>query len=216
MTPPYEPQSIGDGQCGASCVVMMLRAYGKLSDRAKVWKKIRQPRSGGGFYTTTRRITEFLLGRNLPSLAVRARDPFKMLQECKQHGVNAIVSTRLEESSGFGHYLVFVDCQADEVVVHDPAGTPNRRIHKQELATLQTPTDKHEITARMLILVSNKALPAKSCMVCAKPTPQSITCQSCGSTISLSFPDLLGCVGVTCSNRRWEHIICPTCDADNA
>jgi ABC-type bacteriocin/lantibiotic exporter with double-glycine peptidase domain len=148
MTLPYEPQSADDGQCGASCIVMMLRAYGKLADRARVWNKIREPRNGGGFYATTRRITEFLLGRNLPSLAVRARDPFKMLQRCKHQGVNAIVSVRLDDSSGFGHYVALSDCEADYVLVHDPAGTPNRRVHKQELENLQTPTDKHEITER--------------------------------------------------------------------
>jgi ABC-type bacteriocin/lantibiotic exporter with double-glycine peptidase domain len=212
---PYEPQSPGDGQCGASCVVMMLRAYGKLGDRAKVWKKIRQPRNGGGFYTTSRRITEFLLGRNLSSLAVRARDPFKMLKGCKDQGVNGIVSVRLDDSSGLGHYVALVDCEADGVLVHDPAGTPNRRISRQELARLQTPTDKHEITARVLILVSNNNHSDKSCSVCSKPIPQFINCQRCGSSISLSFSNLLGCVDAACSNRQWDHIICSTCDADN-
>lgn len=192
----------------------MLRAYGKHADRAKVWKKIREPRQGGGFYTTTRRITEFLLGRNLKSLAVQAHDPFKMLHACKQRNTNAIVSTRLDDVSGYGHYLAFVDCEAGEVVVHDPASTPNRRIPKDELAKLQTPTDKHEITPRILILVSDKTLPTTSCTVCGKPIPQSFSCHSCGSTISLSFTDLLGCVSPICANRHWEHIICSTCDAD--
>jgi hypothetical protein len=194
---------------------MMLRAYRKIADRTKVWKKIREPRSSGGFYTTTRRITEFLLSRNLPSLAVRARDPFKMLQGCKHQGVNAIILVRLDDSSAFGHYVAFVDCERDDVLVHDPASTPNRRIHKEELAKLQRPTDTHEITERMLILVSNKKQPEKSCSVCSKLIPQSINCHRCGSTIALSFPHLLGCVETTCSNRQWDHIICPTCDAAN-
>lgn len=199
--------------CGAACLSMVYRSFGKEVAQNEIWAAISKRNRFGSLASTTHLMAKDALNRGLAAVAIQARHSLQALRLCQESGIQAILNHRLHANSAMGHYTVLVDLDASHVVLHDPSVGPSRRISQAELLALWQPQfSESEIIGNVLIAVAPNSSAAPECRFCHTLTPPSIDCPRCKEPIGLSPGAVLGCMKPDCIARMWSHICCPSCD----
>src|SRR5271169_808234 len=108
---PYEKQTDPktSRMCGAACLSMVYRSFGKEVPQAEIWPAIAKVNRFGSLASTTHLMTQDALGRGFAAVAIQARHPIQALRLCKEAGIRTILNHRLEPGSRAGHYSVMLD-----------------------------------------------------------------------------------------------------------
>ena len=214
-TIPYEKQSdLGTSRmCGAACLSMVYRSFGKVAPQAEIWPAIAKVNRFGSLASTTHLMAKDALARDLAAVVFQARHPIQALRLCREAGARAIVNHRLEPDSPAGHYSVMVDLDASHVYLHDPYIGPARRLSHAELLDLWQPKfPNSEIVGGFLIAIAGKQDAFNPCPFCHTPAMASVDCPNCGKPVGLQPVAVLGCMNRECVARQWNYICCPACD----
>ena len=214
-TIPYEKQTDAENNrmCGAACLRMVYRSFGKDIPQAAIWPAIAKQNRFGSLASTTHLMAKDALGRGLAAVAIQARHPLQALRLCQEAGIRAILNHRLQPDSPQGHYTVMVDLDSQSVVLHDPYFGPSRRVSQAEVLQLWQPHfPNSEIVGGVLIAIAQEPAEAPACQFCRTLTPASVECPNCRKPIGLRPAAVLGCMNQNCIARMWSHICCPACD----
>jgi len=207
--------------CGAACLSMVYRSFGEgLSQevpQAEIWSAISKPNRFGSLASTTYLMTQDALNRGFRAVAFQARHPTQVLRLSRSGAalgkIRVILNHRLQADSASGHYTVLVDFERQQVLLHDPALGPSRRLTHAELLELWLPRfDNSEIVGNVLIAVAAEPSAPFTCEFCRTPMPATVDCPNCGTAVSLEPSALLGCFNYACIARMWKSICCPQCD----
>jgi hypothetical protein len=215
MTIPYEKQSNlqTNRTCGAACLTMVYRSFGKEIPQAEIWAAIAKQNRFGSLASTTHLMARDALSSGFAALAVQARHPLQALRLCRESGVRAILNHRLKHNVGTGHYSVLVDIDHENVILHDPLYGPLRRLSHAELLELWHPRFPGcEIVGNVLIGVAAESPEVPVCQRCRTPIPTNVDCPNCRKPLALKPVAPLGCVNNACAGRMWNFICCPSCD----
>jgi Papain-like cysteine protease AvrRpt2 len=213
---PYERQS--DPQttrmCGAACLSMVYRSFGKEVPQTEIWPAIAKPNRFGSVSSTTHLMAQDALNRGFGAVAIQARRPLQVLRLCRDFGLRAILNHRLRGDVPTGHYSVMVDINDNDVVLHDPLLGPSRRLTLVELLELWLPyRADSEIVGNVLIAVGAQgATPVEACELCGTSIPLNVECPRCKKPVDLQPGAVLGCIKDACIARMWNCICCPICD----
>jgi hypothetical protein len=213
---PYEKQSdpqINRG-CGAACLSMVYRSFGKEVPQAEIWPVIAKMNRFGSVASTSHLMAQDANKRGFAAVAIQARHSLQVLRLCKAAGVRAILNHRAGKDSASGHYSVFVDIDDKFVVLHDPFYGPSRSLPHDEILELWRPrTTESEIIGFGLIGITDQnAPPVCECEFCHSPMPPRVECPRCKQPVGLRPSSPLGCVKDGCIARMWNYISCPSCD----
>lgn len=214
-TIPYEKQADEQSSrtCGAACLSMVYRSFGKDIPQAEIWQAIAKVNRFGNLSSTTHLMAQDALGRGLAAVAFQARHPIQALRLCREFGVRAVLNHRLAPLSPAGHYSVMVDIDNKHVVLHDPHFGPSRAVSHAELLELWQPKfSNSEIVGGVLIAIAEEPPDAPVCPFCRTITPPSIECPHCRKLVGLQPGSVLGCMNQNCIARQWNYICCPACD----
>lgn len=214
-TIPYEKQldPSNSRMCGAACLSMVYRSFGKEVSQAEIWPAIAKQNRFGSVASTTHLMAQDALSRGFPAVAIQAQHPLQALRLCHEAKIRAILNHRLDSDSPTGHYSVMVDLDSKSVVLHDPHFGPARRLSHGELIALwQAPFPNSEIVGNVLIAVAAEASLVPACQFCHTVTPPSLECPRCKNPISLRPAAVLGCMNQECIARMWNYVCCPACD----
>jgi hypothetical protein len=212
---PYEKQADTEStrMCGAACLSMVYRSFGKEVAQAAIWPVIAKQNRFGSLASTTHLMTKDALGRGLAAVAIQARHPLQALHLCQEAGIRAILNHRLQADSPQGHYTVMVHLDSQSVVLHDPYFGPSRRVSHAELLQLWQPYFANsEIAGGVLIAIAGEPGEAPACQFCHTVTPTSVECPNCKKPVRLRPAAVLGCMNPNCIARMWNSVCCPTCD----
>jgi hypothetical protein len=213
---PYEKQSeeLTGRACGAACLSMAYRSFGKEVPQTEIWPKISKPNRSGLISSTTHLMVQDALNRGFSAVAFQARHPLQVLRLCQAAGVRAIVNHRVQRGSASGHYSVLADVQREGILTHDPLFGPSRPLTFADLAELWlSPEPESEISCGVLIAVAPaKPADTPSCEFCHTPMPLSLNCPRCGNPAGMRPAEVLGCVRDGCIARMWNWVCCPACD----
>ncbi len=212
---PYEKQTDPQSNrgCGAACLSMVYRSFGKEVPQATIWPLIVKQNRQGSIASTTHLMAQHAAGQGFAAIAIQARHPLQVLRLCRDSGIRAILNHRLQPDSPAGHYTVLVDVDDHYVVLHDPFFGPARRVPHQELLDLWQPkSSSSEILGNMLIGISDERKPTPACEFCHTEVPSKVDCPRCKKAVSLDPGSLLGCVRDGCIARMWNYVCCPSCD----
>jgi hypothetical protein len=214
---PYESQSElgGNRACGAACLSMVYRSFGKEVPQSEIWATIAKPNRHGVVSSTTHLMTQDALTRGFAAIAIQARYPLQVLRLCRDSGVRVILNHRTRPDGPSGHYSVLAALEERDVVLHDPAYGPSRRISHSELLELWQPRfQDSEIVGNVLIAVAAPPVPeAPACEFCHTSLPSAIGCPACRKPVPIVPGAPLGCVNTACIARIWNFICCPFCDS---
>ena len=87
---PYEKQL--DPQtyrgCGAACLSMVYKSFGKEIPEAEIWPLIAKPNRFGSVSSTTHLMTRHALSLGLNAVAIQTRHPIQVLRLCRDTGVD--------------------------------------------------------------------------------------------------------------------------------
>lgn len=206
-----DPQARRD--CGAACLRMVYRSFGKDIPQAEIWEAIAGPDPAGRISSTTYRMTKDALTRGFHAIAFQARHPLQALRLCRDCDARVILNHRPTAESSSGHYSVMVDLGDQEIVVHDPFFGPSRRVPSAELLELWRPAAMNsEIAGFVLIAVAAEVPTPAPCWLCHAPVPGAAVCPGCKQAVALQPSAALGCVNPACVARMWNYICCPFCD----
>jgi len=212
---PYErqPDRQGDRTCGAACLSMVYRSLGIAVSAQEIWPAIAKPNPFGVVSSTTHLMTQDALNRGLTAVSIQARHPLQVLRLCREFGIRAVLSHRVQFDSPVGHYSVFVDLDEQGVILHDPLIGPSHRLSHAELQQLWLPrfTDS-EVAGNVLIAIAPPGLAGSPCEFCHTPMLPSAACPRCGTRIGLQPSKVLGCLNDACIARMWNYVCCPACD----
>lgn len=214
-TIPYERQSDPEAgrTCGAACLSMVYRSFGKDVPQTEIWPAISKPNQFGSLASTTHLMTQDVLNRGLSAVAIQARHPLQALRLCHEGKIRAILNHRLQPDVGTGHYTVMVDLDDNSVVLHDPYFGPSQRVSAAELNALWQPRFPNaEIVGNVLIAIASDPPPPPACQFCHTVIPLSAVCPRCRKPINLRPAAVLGCINPRCIARMWNYICCPACD----
>jgi len=156
---PYEKQAdeLTGRACGAACLSMAYRSFGKPIAQTEIWPVIAKPNRFGQVSSTTYLMTQDALNRGFSAVALQARHPLQALRLAKAAGICAILNHRVQRDSAAGHYSVLVDIDPKEVVVHDPLFGAARRMSHDELMELWLPqVANSEIVGGVLIAAARR------------------------------------------------------------
>ena len=212
---PYERQEDPQNHrmCGAACLSMVYRSFGKEVPQKEIWPAIAKPNQSGSLASTTHLMVRDALKRGFAAVAIQARHPLQALRLCRESGIHGILNHRLQREVPFGHYSVLVDLDDKTVVLHDPFFGPSRRVSHGELLELWQPQlPNSEILGNVLIGLVADPVPAPPCQFCHTPSLPSIECPRCKQPVGLQPVALLGCVNHACVARMWNYLGCPSCD----
>ena len=215
VTIPYERQSEPETgrTCGAACLSMVYRSFGKVIPQTQIWPAIAKPNRTGTLASTTHLMARDALTRGFSAIAIQVRHPLQALRICRQSGVRVILNHRLRQDAPTGHYSVMVDLDEKNVVLHDPYYGPARNVSHTELLELwQRRFSSSEIAGNMLIGVAAQPAPIAVCQHCQTPIPSIAECPKCAQKVPLRPSALLGCMKTECTGRMWNYICCPACD----
>lgn len=213
---PYEKQS--DSQtnrgCGAACLTMVYRSFGKEVPQAEIWPAIARENRFGQVSSMTYLMAQDALNRGFRAVAIQTRHPLQVLRICRAAGVRAILNHRVRRDSAAGHYTVLVDIDDKDVVVHDPLFGAAHRLSHAELIELWLPqVPNSEIAGGVLIAIGAAGLPAQpACEFCRTPMLSSVDCPRCAKPTGLEPGVVLGCIKDGCIARMWNWVCCPACD----
>lgn len=212
---PYEKQSdpqINRG-CGAACLSMVYGSFGKEVPQADIWPLIAKPNRFGSVASTTHLMTLHALSQGLSAVAIQARHPLQVLRRCREGGIRAILNQRAQPGVSTGHYTVLVDIDDRNVVVHDPAIGPSRRMSYTELLQLWQPqSSASEIAGNVVIGIAAEPVAIPACEFCHTAIPSKVDCPRCKKAVGLSPAAMLGCIRDGCIARIWNYVACPSCD----
>jgi hypothetical protein len=212
---PYEKQSDphANRTCGAACLSMVYRSFGKEVAQAEIWPVIAKENRFGSLASTTHLMVKDALGRGLSAVAIQARNPLQVLRLCRESGFRAIINHRLNQQSPAGHFTVLVNIDEANVVLHDPLLGPSRRLSHAALLELWQPRfPNSEIVGNILIGIAAKPPAPSTCELCRTPLPSNVDCPNCGKLIGLQPGIVLGCMNNDCVARMWNYLCCPFCD----
>ena len=212
---PYERQSDPrtNRDCGAACLSMVYRSFGKDVARAQIWQAVGKQNRFGSLASTTHLMAQDALRRGFAAVAIQTRHPLQALKLCRESGIRAILNHRLKNDAPTGHYSVLVDIDDRSVVLHDPLFGPSRRLpHAEMLALWQRLFCRSEIMGNVLIGISAQPSPEPACHLCHIPIPSSVKCPKCNNPVCLQPAALLGCMSSVCAGRVWNYLCCPSCD----
>lgn len=217
MPPPIPFESQHDPHtnrgCGAACLAMVYKSFGKDAQQAEIWPLIAKPNRFGVVSSTTHLMALHALGQGFSAVAIQARHPMQVLRLCREHGIRVILNQRPRPEAATGHYTVLVDIDDKTVIVHDPAHGPIRRMTHSELTHLWQPSSPNsEIAGNVLIAIAADPARIPECEFCHTAIPQAVNCPKCGESVGLSPAAMLGCVLDGCIARMWNYVACPTCD----
>jgi peptidase C39-like protein len=215
MSIPYEKQTdpqINRG-CGAACLSMVYRSFGKELPQAEIWPLIAKQNRFGSTASTTYLMAQHAVGLGFSVVVIQARHPLQVLRLCREAGVRAILNQRAQTGASTGHYTVLVDIDDKNVVVHDPALGPSRRISCDEFLQLWQPLSSNsEILGNVLIGIAAEPVAFPACEFCHTSIPAKVDCPKCGKAVGLQPAALLGCIRDGCIARMWNYVACPSCD----
>jgi hypothetical protein len=212
---PYEKQSeeLTGGTCGAACLSMVYRSFGKQIAQAEIWPEIAKQNRFGAISSTTHLMAKDAVTRGFRAIAFQARHALQVLRLCRESGIRAILNHRVQPDSPAGHYSVLVDIDGSQVVLHDPLFGAARRLSHVELSQLWLPTPNSAIAGNVLIAIAPIAdAQASSCEYCHTPMPLSVGCPRCNQPVGLQPGTVIGCVRDACIARMWNWVCCPACD----
>ncbi|HEV2446627.1 MAG TPA: cysteine peptidase family C39 domain-containing protein [Candidatus Sulfopaludibacter sp.] len=214
-TIPFEAQSDPQARrdCGAACLSMVYRSFGKQVPRDEIWAAIARPNRSGSVASTTHLMVRDALARGFAAVAIQARHPLQALRLCCDSGVRAILNLRLAHDSADGHYTVLVDMDDRDVILHDPFRGPMRRVPQADLLDVWQPrVPNSEILGNLLIGIAAAPAEPASCWLCHTTTPASVPCPYCGKPAGMQPDAILGCSSRSCVARVWHAVCCPSCD----
>lgn len=207
----HDPKS--SRTCGAACLSMIYRSFGKIVDQTEIWKTIAKPNRFGSLSSVTHLMVGDALTRGFAAVAIQARHPLQALRICCKSGIRAILNHRLRNDVATGHYSVLIDIDDRNVVLHDPFYGPSRRYSHAELLTLWQPRfPTSEITGNLFIALSDAPPAVAACQLCNNPIPSTVDCPKCKKPVGLQPAATLGCMSRDCIGRLWDNICCPSCD----
>jgi hypothetical protein len=212
---PYEKQidSPTGRTCGAACLSMVYRSFGKPVPQIEIWPAIARQTASGSLASITHLMAQDAVNRGFHAVAIQARHPLQVLRLCREWGIRAILNHRSERESPAGHYSVLVDLDDKGVVLHDPFYGPSRRLPHAELLELWLPpSPKSEIVGNVVIGIAAAPSPVPACEFCRTPIPSHIACPRCQQPVGLQPAALLGCLNDSCIARMWNYLCCPACD----
>ncbi len=212
---PYEKQ--GDPQtnrgCGAACLSMVYRSFGKPIAQAEIWPAIAKENRFGSLASTTHLMTQDALNRGFAAMAIQARHPLQVLRICREQGIRGILNHRLQTDAPTGHYSVLIDIDDKNVLIHDPFFGPSRSLSYPELLELWQPRFRNsEIVGNLLIGIARQPPALPACPFCHAPFPAAVACPRCMKPVGLLPGVLLGCMNDSCIARMWNCLCCPACD----
>ena len=213
---PYEKQS--DPQtnrgCGAACLSMVYRSFGKEVPQAEIWPAIAKKNRFGSIASTSHLMAQDANKRGFAAVAIQARHSLQVLRLCKAAGVRAILNHRAGKDSATGHYSVFLDIDAKSVVLHDPFYGPSRSLPHEEILELWRPrSTESEIIGYGLIAIADQNAPlVPACEFCHATMAPRVECPRCKLEVGLRPSVPLGCVNNACIARMWNYVSCPSCD----
>ena len=203
----------GSRTCGAACLSMVYRSFGKKIAQDEIWPAIAKPNRFGSLSSTTHLMTRDALKRGIAAVAIQARSPLQALKGCRDKGICAILNHRLRDDAATGHYSVLIDLDDRNVVLHDPLYGPARRLLHSELLQIWKPRfPTCEIAGNVFIALSVQSDARQRCALCNTPFPSHLECPTCKAPICLQPAQILGCLWDDCAERHWERICCPECD----
>ena len=211
---PYEKHSDPQAYrgCGAACLSMVYKSFGKEIPEAEIWPLIAKPNRFGSVSSTTHLMTRHALSLGLNAVAIQTRHPIQVLRLCRDTGVRAILNHRVHPGSSSGHYSVLADIDDKIVVLHDPLfGSARRLPHADIMQLLQPQSSNSEILGNVIIGVG-RFRAAVPCEFCYTAIPSRVDCPSCKKAVSLEPGAMLGCIRDGCIARMWNYICCPFCD----
>jgi hypothetical protein len=212
----YVTQEVVSGQrmCGAAALCMIYRSLGARLSQSEVWHTISRPDARGNSCAPSYLLCADALQRGYVAMALQARTPWRVLQLAGANGIRLIVNYRMRLSARTGHFAVFVRVEENDIVLHDPQNGPARRIAQTEFLKLWQPGHcASEVSGNVLIAFSAAVNETAPCRLCRAPLPGSIRCPACSGIIPLQPGVVLGCAANGCTERSWERIFCPHCDA---
>jgi len=214
-TIPYEKQD--DPQthrgCGAACLSMVYRSFGKEVPQAEIWPLIAKKNRFGSIASTTHLMALHAVTQGLSAVIIQARHPLQVLRLSREGGIRAILNQRARADVSTGHYTVLVDIDAGNVMVHDPALGPSRRMSFAELLQLWQPNSAaSEIAGNVVIGIAAEPVAFPACEFCHTKIPPKVDCPRCRQAVGLQPSALLGCIRDGCIARMWNYVACPSCD----
>ena len=213
---PYESQSRMDPKrgCGAACLSMVYRSFGKEVSQEEIWPAISKPNRFRQVSSTTHLMTKDALSRGFHAVALQARHPMQALRLCLVSGTRAILNHRVSRESGAGHYSVLVGIDAKEVILHGPVLGAARRLPPAELLDLWLPQTPDSETAGAVLIAVGPANsnPGPQCEFCHTAMPAAAVCPQCHKPTLLRPAAVLGCLRDGCIARMWNWVCCPACD----
>jgi hypothetical protein len=212
---PYEKQSdpqINRG-CGAACLSMVYRSFGKEVPQAEIWPLIAKQNRFGSIASTTHLMALHALSQGLQAIVIQTRHPLQVLRLCREGGIRAILNLRLQADASVGHYAVLVDIDDKSVVLHDPLLGPARCLTHAELLRLwHSQVQNSEILGNVLIGIAAEPAVLPPCEFCHTRIPATVDCPRCKKTVGLQPGVLMGCIQDGCIARMWNYVCCPSCD----
>jgi hypothetical protein len=187
---------------------MVLRSFGLEATQSEIWPQVGRPEGGRRWSASTHRLGRYLIGRGLQVAIVRGRDPWRLLQRCARPELRVIVRHRARFLSSSGHYSLLRGLSDGEVVLHDPLGRPNRRLHREAFLYLWGPSD-FGIDRGYLLMVCARPSNDPPCSCGRWPMP--FDCPQCLSRVTPGPGVAIGC-GPDCPDRHWSEYFCPHCD----
>jgi|HubBroStandDraft_1064217.scaffolds.fasta_scaffold108865_2 hypothetical protein len=212
---PYEKQS--DLQtnrgCGAACLSMVYRSFGKEVPQAEIWPLIAKKNRFGSIASTTHLMALHAIGQGLSAVVIQARHSLQVLRLCREAGIRAILNLRARPDASAGHYTVLVDIDDKNVILHDPALGPSRVMSYAELLQLWQPQSSNsEIAGNVVIGIAAEPVAIPACEFCHTAIPAKVHCPRCRKAVGLNPAAMLGCIRDGCIARMWNYVACPSCD----
>jgi hypothetical protein len=212
---PYEKQSNPQTNrgCGAACLSMVYRSFGKEIPQAEIWPLIAKQNRFGSIASTTHLMAQHAVGQGFSAVVIQARHPLQVLRLCREAGIRAILNQRAQPDVSTGHYTVLVDVDDRNVVVHDPSLGPSRRMSYAELLQMWQPQSPNsEILGNVVIGIAAEPSVIPACEFCHTKIPSKVDCPRCKKAVGLTPAAMLGCIRDGCIARMWNYVACPSCD----
>jgi hypothetical protein len=206
---PDVPASRG---CGAACLSMVYKSFGKTIPESEIWPLIAKPNRFGSVSSTTHLMARHAISQGFSAVAIQARHPIQVLRRCREAGIRAILNHRVHPVASSGHYSFLADIDDKNVVLHDPLfGLPRRLAHADIMQLWQPQSSNSEIFGNVIIGIGRPQA-ALTCEFCHTTIPSNVDCPSCKKAVALEPGAMLGCIRDGCIARMWNYICCPSCD----
>lgn len=153
-------QSDQSRNCGAACLAMLLRYYGKRGKLKDITKEISVTSPNGYLTCRNSLIIRFAERNSIACCVVSAKDPISFIPFCLEHNIEIVMSYHPTENSPEGHDSLVTGCDNEFVFVNDPSmdsqnGT-NLPIPLNKLPILMKANDFGEIVRDNTFLLFSK------------------------------------------------------------